>query len=212
MKLQTMSDEPPKRMTRRDMRREATRAAVIEAARAVFLEKGYEGATIKLISDQANVSPGTVLNAAPTKAALLIQILDEEFDRIGDAISQMQGALSGSFADRLTTLLQTSLEQQSQHSELFAAAYGHCWLYLDEVYLEAVRLMNGSWKGVRQLLEDGVADGSLRSDFDLDIAMQSITSIYLGTFRRKCQGEISTADSNQYLRAQLDLILQGLAK
>lgn len=207
-----MRDETQKRMTRRDMRREATRATVIEAARAVFLERGYEGATIKLISDRAEVSPGTVLNAAPSKAALLIQILDEEFEKIGEVISQLEGALSGSIADKLCMMLQASLEQQSLHSELFSAAYGHCWLYQDEVYLEAVRLMNSAWSGVRKLLEDSVAEGALRSDLDVETALQVLTSIYLGTFRRKCQGEITTAESNQYLKAQLDMVLLGMAQ
>lgn len=209
MKSLAMSDETSKRMTRRDMRREATRAAVIEAARTVFLENGYEGATIKLISDKANVSPGTVLNAAPSKAALLIQILDEEFEAIGESINQMEGVLSGSFTDRLTALLQISLEKQSEYSELFAAAYGHCWLYQDEVYEQTYSQLNNAWNGVRKLIEGAKTDGALQSDLDVNLCMNLLMSIYFGVFHRACHENISTGKANQLLRARLDLMLRG---
>jgi len=51
-----MRDTIAKRSTRRDVRREATRAVVLEAAREVFLSEGYQGATIKMIADRAHVS------------------------------------------------------------------------------------------------------------------------------------------------------------
>lgn len=204
-----MRDDFSKRMTRRDMRREATKAAVIEAARSVFLERGYDGTTIKLIADKAGVSPGTVLNAAPSKAALLIQILDEEVDAISEAIASLDGALSGSITDKLTTMLQVSLEQQSQNSELFAAAYGHSWIHRDVVYDRINEQINRAWSGVRAVIKDGVQDGTLKSDLDVNLAVRVLQNLYLGIFHRMCQEDLSGGESNQTLRAQLDMMLTG---
>ncbi len=123
-----MRDLAGGRVTRRDMRREATKAAVLEAAEKVFLSQGYEGATIKAIADEAGVSPGTVLNAEPSKAALLMAILSNEVEIIAESVEQMEAALSGGLADRIIALLQIMLEAQSRNSELFAAAVGHSWM------------------------------------------------------------------------------------
>jgi len=70
----------------------------------VFLERGYERATIKAIADTAQVSAGTVLNAAPSKAALLAEILKEEYAAIGDSAERLATALSGRLSDRLLAL------------------------------------------------------------------------------------------------------------
>lgn len=50
----------------------ATRGAVLEAAEALFAERGYAGATLAGIADAAGVSLATVKLVAPTKARLLL--------------------------------------------------------------------------------------------------------------------------------------------
>lgn len=70
-----MSDRTrPKRTydgTTRRRQAEETRARVVEAAAAVFLEHGYTGATIPAIADRAGVALQTVYRAAHGKAGLL---------------------------------------------------------------------------------------------------------------------------------------------
>jgi AcrR family transcriptional regulator len=65
------SDPPPRR--RRDP--EASRAAILEAARAVFTERGYARATIREIARRAGVTHGLVMRHFGTKEQLLIQAL-----------------------------------------------------------------------------------------------------------------------------------------
>ena len=108
--------------------REATKAAVLDAAQRVFLEQGFEGATIKAIADRAGVSPGTVLNAEPTKAALLVAILRTECEQIAESAEQLEMALSGTSVDRLGAILHLMLDGHLRHAELFAAALGYRWL------------------------------------------------------------------------------------
>jgi AcrR family transcriptional regulator len=48
-----------------------TRAAVVEAATRVFLDRGYAGATIAHIAEEAGVAVETVYRSAPGKAGLL---------------------------------------------------------------------------------------------------------------------------------------------
>jgi AcrR family transcriptional regulator len=70
--MESQSGGPPPRR-RRDP--EASRAAILEAARAVFTERGYARATIREIARRAGVTHGLVMRHFGTKEQLLIQAL-----------------------------------------------------------------------------------------------------------------------------------------
>src|SRR5512132_2497527 len=53
-----------------------TRAAVIQAARALFLERGYAATTIEAISDRSDVPPATVYRLFSSKLGILEALLD----------------------------------------------------------------------------------------------------------------------------------------
>ena len=202
-------DDKARRMTRRDIRREATKAAVIEAAREVFLERGYDGTTIKLIADAADVSPGTVLNAAPSKAALLIQILQEEYEAIAESLDRLERALSGDVVDRLVALMQATLEAQTRHGDLFAAAIGHAWLWSDPVYDETFGQFDMAWAAVRRVLERGEADGELSPGCDIDQTLTALQDFYLGVFRRQRREHMDASEAAALLRARVELMMNG---
>lgn len=54
------------------------RHLIKEAARAVFYERGYESATTREIAQRAEVSLGTLFAYAPTKAELLLMIVNDD--------------------------------------------------------------------------------------------------------------------------------------
>jgi len=60
----------------RQARTRLARAAVVEAARALFLERGYAGTTIETISDLSDVPPATVYRLFSSKPGILKALLD----------------------------------------------------------------------------------------------------------------------------------------
>ncbi len=60
----------------RQARTRLARAAVIQAARALFLERGYAGTTIETISDRSDVPPATVYRLFSSKLGILKALLD----------------------------------------------------------------------------------------------------------------------------------------
>ncbi|WP_019961097.1 TetR/AcrR family transcriptional regulator [Woodsholea maritima] len=205
-----IQDNTARRITRRDQRREATKVNVIEAARKVFLERGYEGATIKAIADEAGVSPGTVLNAAPSKASLLVEILKEEYQAILDSSELLDAALSGAVIDKLVALLQVSFEAQSRHPELFAAAVGHSWLWTDPAYDESYKQMDLSWEPITRTIRRGVDSGELRQDLDIEEVRAMLQDIYLGVFRRANRQELGSNEVSRIMRTRLQIFFNGL--
>ncbi|EAP90499.1 MAG: TetR/AcrR family transcriptional regulator [Oceanicaulis sp.] len=204
-----MRDLAGGRVTRRDMRREATKAAVLEAAEKVFLSQGYEGATIKAIADEAGVSPGTVLNAEPSKAALLMAILSNEVEMIAESVEQMEAALSGNLADRIIALLQIMLEGQSRNSELFAAAVGHSWMVADPTYQAAFDQMELAWRPIRRVVETGISEGELRRDVDVDTLIAVLSDLFLGAMRAARRSEFEERPIVS-LEARVRVVIEGM--
>ena len=203
-----MLDSGRRRMTRRDMRREATKAAVLEAARRVFLEQGFEGATIKQIADDAGVSPGTVLNAEPSKAALLVAILKREYEQLAESTERMEAVLSGNAADRMNALLHLMLDGHTRHTELFAAAIGYSWLVSDPAYQAAIEDMDFAWDALRRVMRDGVESGEFRPDLDLNGLLQVLLDIFFSAIRedRRENGR----DAREALSVRLEVVMNGV--
>ncbi len=69
-------------MPARQDRKTATRARVLTAARALFAEHGFEGTTMKAVAERADVAVGTLFVHVPDKAALLLEALHDELQRV----------------------------------------------------------------------------------------------------------------------------------
>jgi AcrR family transcriptional regulator len=61
---------------RRQARTRLARAAVVEAARVLFLERGYAGTTIEAISDRSDIPQATVYRLFSSKLGILKALLD----------------------------------------------------------------------------------------------------------------------------------------
>lgn len=59
------------------------RKRIKEAARAVFVERGFEAATTREIAERAEVSLGTLFAYAPTKSELLLMIVNDDHAEAG---------------------------------------------------------------------------------------------------------------------------------
>ncbi|MED7931449.1 helix-turn-helix domain-containing protein [Nonomuraea sp. LP-02] len=72
---------------RRERKKAATRAAILDAATELFLERGFDGVSVREIADKADVSPKTVFTHFPQKEALVFSDEDERHERLVAAVS-----------------------------------------------------------------------------------------------------------------------------
>ncbi len=72
------------------------RLEILEAAREVFEELGYEGASIREVARRSGVGTGTVFNYVEDKRELLMEALREDLDEVVSAcLASMPGAEVG---------------------------------------------------------------------------------------------------------------------
>jgi AcrR family transcriptional regulator len=62
---------------RRERTKAANRAAILDAARTVFAEQGYEGASVRDIIRRTDLASGTFYNYFPDKDAIFVALIEE---------------------------------------------------------------------------------------------------------------------------------------
>lgn len=71
----------------RERKKRRTRATLIDAAVQLCLDQGYENTTVEQIAAVAEVSPRTFSRYFPTKDAVVLTLLEELVDRVGDELA-----------------------------------------------------------------------------------------------------------------------------
>jgi AcrR family transcriptional regulator len=77
---------------RRERKKALTRSQISDAATRLFLERGFDGVTVKEIADAADVSPTTVFKHFPTKEAL---VFDEDAEQQARLVAAVRDRTTG---------------------------------------------------------------------------------------------------------------------
>ncbi|MDF3341574.1 TetR/AcrR family transcriptional regulator [Mycolicibacterium septicum] len=94
---------PPRR------RSEKSRVAIIEATRALLLERGFDGLSIEAVAARAGVGKQTIYRWWPSRPALVADVLLEDADKIlatmphTDDVAADLASWAGTLASALTT-------------------------------------------------------------------------------------------------------------
>ncbi len=112
--------------TRRADAKVRTRNKVLEAARALFMERGYDAATIRDIAARADLSTGAVFASFSDKADLFNAVLAEDLER---QLSLLQTALSANtpMETSILNLFRSAYEFHLSQLPLLQAATGLSW-------------------------------------------------------------------------------------
>jgi AcrR family transcriptional regulator len=93
---------------RRERKKAATRALISDTATRLFLERGFDGVTVKEIADAADVSPTTVFTHFPTKESLVLDEAPHQEEALVAAVRDRpdgQGVLAAIEAHLMTERL-----------------------------------------------------------------------------------------------------------
>ena len=87
---------------------ERNRDAVLAAARRVFIDKGYAGATLEAIAEEAGFSKGVMYSQFESKADLFLNLLERRIEERSNQNKRVVAQSAG--ADGLRTLLDRAAE------------------------------------------------------------------------------------------------------
>jgi AcrR family transcriptional regulator len=153
--------------TLRQRQAQVTRSLIVEAAQALFLEKGYTGTTIEAIADEAGVAVSTVYAVFGSKRGILRAIREAWHDR-----SHIREVAYGKPGDaspdqRLEQLAQATRQQWETGADVLAIYTGAA--HADP---EAANELEKALHGRRQGLENFARslEPHLRSGLSVDRA------------------------------------------
>jgi AcrR family transcriptional regulator len=204
-KLASLDEQP---MTRRAIAKQKTRERLLEAARRLFAERGYEAATVRDIAAAADLSTGAVFASFSDKADLFTEVIVADYQKLSDQMAQLD--LDGlSARDALLALIGAAYECHLEQLGLIQAAISFSW----QRDSTAESRNRQGMKLILSLLSDtlarGVRTGELTDQLDVRLTTEMLWDCYLANYRRAIFDDWDAAALRARLSAQIDVLLAG---
>jgi AcrR family transcriptional regulator len=171
-----------------------TRERLVEAAARVFQLKGYEGATVALIAQEAGVTSGAIYAHYPNKAALLVDALRANRERVTATL--FPPGTRADAADLLVTLGRRLGRRDDPTTELLAEAVlaARRDQELADVLVDALGEREAA---MAALLRRGQDDGSLAGGFSPAAGARFALMLSLGSMLVHALG-LPAADRDEW--------------
>lgn len=192
---------------RRERNKLEKRARLIQAARALFAEKGFDAATMQEIARAADLGAGTIYLYAQSKEDLLIQVSCEDLMAAFERAFTACGS-GGPLLDRIARFLDVLI---AYHGDDVALARAFMRLLAvipgPQSRLDVQRVTQNLHRRLRSLVEVAQAAGEIRDDAPVDILVGNLVSIYRMQLQHWLNEFMTVEAFRTRLRASLDLQL-----
>jgi AcrR family transcriptional regulator len=186
-----------------------TRLRVLEAARRLFMERGYEAATIRDIAAAANLSTGAVFASFMDKTDLFNAVMAEDFQRQVERLRQAMSPDAGVEA-AIMAVFQTGYEFHGAQLPLLGAAISLSWSHGlggefgdRPTYGLAMEALTG-------ILRRAVERGEIEDGADLRLTAEILWDAYVGNYRRALFDHWTPEQLIERARRQVALVIGGL--
>jgi AcrR family transcriptional regulator len=119
------AQEPAERPNQRALAKQRTREKILAAARSLFAERGYEGATIRDIAKAAGMSTGAVFASFTDKSDLFTEIAESEQAGLYAAMRDAAEGLRG--PEAILAMLDAAVAYRLPSLALFRAIQSSLW-------------------------------------------------------------------------------------
>jgi AcrR family transcriptional regulator len=192
----------------RDIQKQETRERVLAAARDLFDEVGYEGATIRLVAQRAGVSVGSVFTTFSSKADILSQVMIERVDAL---LADIEALPQGDCAlDCVKAVMAAHYRFEMRRPKLFLAHI--IAAFTPELEAGVIPYGQGehTTAAARKALVEGIARGEVDPATDLDLVVDMLRGIYAWNYRLAARQVVDPQVLIERCHSQADLLFQGL--
>ncbi len=202
------SDSETPRLNRRQAAKVRTRQKVLDAARALFAERGYEPATIRDIAKGAGMSTGAVFANFQDKAELFEAVLSEDLAKLAETL-KAAAAAETSLRARLLAALTAGYHGSLEQLPLVQAVVARSWFQPVAAEMRTRTAIKPLVMVVSDALQTGVREGELRQDADVRLLSELIYEAYLSNYRRAAYDGWTIQQLTTRIGKQIDVILAG---
>jgi AcrR family transcriptional regulator len=186
-----------------------TRQDVIEAAGRLFADKGYHGTSMRDLGRELGLLGSSLYAHVESKQDLLVEVV-EEGARLFHASAAGALAAGGSSSDQLRRLIAGHVGVVLDNRDVVRTYLNEARMLDAEHRSRVIAARDGYEQAFRQVIVDGVSDGSFRSDADPKLSSIFILSI-LNAIERWYRPEGRT-NRNQLVEDLSDFSLGALRR
>jgi AcrR family transcriptional regulator len=205
---QPASETETPRLNRRQAAKVRTRQKVLDAARQLFAERGYEPATIRDIAKGAGMSTGAVFANFQDKAELFEAVLATDMVQLGETM-KAAAATESAVRARLLAALAAGYHGSLEQLPLVQAVIARSWFQPVTAEMRTRAAIKPILSVVTDTLQAGVGEGELRQDADVRLLAELIYDAFLSNYRRAAYDGWTTAQLSERMSKQVDVILAG---
>jgi len=181
--------------------------AILHATHRALRNHGYAEVTMRDIADETDLSKAAIHYHYDCKHDLLVSFLDHLYDRFEDRIRDPDGDTP---VERLHTLVDTLLVERAETPAFRTALLEiKAQAPYDDAFRDRLRRFDDAFSAaVRDLVAEGVADGTVRDDVDPDAVASTLTTFVNGVQTRHVGVGHPPAESAAALHNYIDTALR----
>lgn len=196
------------RLNRRQAAKVRTRQKVLDAARQLFAERGYEPATIRDIAKGAGMSTGAVFANFQDKAELFEAVLSTDMVKLADTL-KAAAAAETTVRARVLAALTAGYHASLEQLPLVQAVIARSWFQPVAAEMRIRAAIKPLLSVVTDTLQAGVGDRELRQDADVRLLGEMIYGAWLSNYRRAAYDGWTIQQLTDQIGRQIDVILAG---
>ncbi len=202
------SEGKAKGMTRRALAKQQTRAKVLAAARRLFSEQGYEGATIRDIAAAAGMSTGAVFANFTDKSDLFREIMLSDLDLLLQEMSE--AAKKGRSAeDALVRIFTAGYAFYKGQLPLARAMFSVSWSPIEGKTVRNLESVTRIVELMGEQLTQAIEHGELSQEADVKLRSQMLFDAYLSNYPQAIYGGWSLEALQARSKDQIRILLAG---
>lgn len=205
---QVAADTPARAPTRRALAKQQTRQKVLAAARRLFSEEGYEGATIRDIAAAAGMSTGAVFANFSDKSDLFREIMTDDMEALGDAMRDA-ASRGRSVEDAVLKVFMAGYTFYKSRLQLARAAFSVSWDRDGGPVLRGLSSSQAFLDLFAEQLSAAVDRGELGQEAEVKLRSQMLFDTYLSNFAQAIFEGWSLDALQSRARDQIRIILAG---
>jgi len=203
-----MTGEQADGARRRERQKAQTRTRVLDAARGLFTQHGYEAVTIRMIADAAGIAVGSVFTTFLSKSDVLSAIVVEELEAHIDDVDAALVGVVGVLA-RLNALFSAMYRYHDRHIDLLVLGNSHSWVRAPEAERAARRAIAPTVKRIERVLIEGREAGEIAPDADIRTVVDVLYASFISNYRGAAYDGLSAEDMTARMQRQTLAVLRG---
>ena len=172
-------------LTRKDREKARHRLEILEAAEAVFAEKGFHGATAEEIARRAEFAVGTIYNFFAGKEDLYIAVIVERANQMLQVLSKVLSESAGDPMQAIERFVEEKAAFFAEHAPFFRLFHkeqlGGGPILNVASRQNVFQIVREGLSRIEAVMREGVERGLLKKaePCDLALALQGITNSFL---------------------------------